>query len=67
MSSIGLAVSSFNNAALNTSTFSNVTVTGTGPGNGAPVVTNPGNQTSLEGATINLPISASDPNGDVLT
>ena len=32
-----------------------------------PVVTNPGNQTSAVGAIVNLPISASDPNGNTLS
>ena len=64
---IGLAVSSFNNAALNTSTFNNVTVIQGGPVNHAPGVTSPGNQGSVENDAITLPIVASDVDGDVLT
>ncbi|NWF70769.1 MAG: DUF4082 domain-containing protein, partial [Chloroflexi bacterium] len=37
------------------------------PLNEAPLVTNPGDQNSAEGAAITLPIVASDPNGDTLT
>lgn len=40
------------------------TVTG---GNGAPVVTNPGTQTTMEGTSVSLAIAASDPDGDALT
>jgi hypothetical protein len=40
------------------------TVTNT---NRAPTVTSPGNQTTLEGSTVTLAISASDPDGDTLT
>ncbi len=40
---------------------------GSPPGNQAPVVTNPGNQTHVEGDVVNLPISASDADGDSLT
>ncbi len=32
-----------------------------------PVLTNPGNQTSAEGASVSLQLSASDPNGQTLT
>lgn len=32
-----------------------------------PVVTNPGNQTGVVGANVNLAISASDPNGNILS
>ncbi|MGH9206812.1 MAG: Ig-like domain-containing protein, partial [Acidimicrobiales bacterium] len=39
-------------------------VTVAGPG---PVVTNPGDQTSAEGAVVALQIQASDPDGDTLT
>jgi hypothetical protein len=39
----------------------------TGSPNGAPVVTNPGNQSNAEGASVNLPIQATDPDGDTLT
>lgn len=35
--------------------------------NRPPVVTNPGPQNSAEGATLSLPISASDPDGQALT
>jgi hypothetical protein len=35
--------------------------------NRPPVVTNPGSQSSVEGAVISLQISASDPDGDALT
>ena len=35
--------------------------------NQPPVVTNPGNQTGVVGAIVNLPISASDPNGNTLS
>jgi hypothetical protein len=35
--------------------------------NTPPQVINPGGQASIEGATVNLPISASDAEGDVLT
>ncbi len=48
----------------NTSQHFNITVNNV---NRAPAVTNPGAQTSAEGATVNLPISASDPDGDALT
>ena len=64
---IGLAVTSFSNSALNTSTFSNVTVIGGAPSNHAPSVTGPGNQGSVENEAITLPIVASDLDGDVLT
>jgi hypothetical protein len=40
------------------------TVTG---GNRAPVVTNPGAQTSMEGTNVSLAVAASDPDGDPLT
>jgi hypothetical protein len=33
----------------------------------APTITNPGKQTTLQGTAVNLQISASDPNGNVLT
>ena len=36
-------------------------------GNQAPVVTNPGDQTSAEGAVVTLSIAANDPDGDDLT
>ena len=64
---VGLAVTSFNNAALNTSTFNNVTVIQAAPSNHAPTVTSPGNQGSVENDAITLPIVASDADGDVLT
>ncbi|MDP2318777.1 MAG: putative Ig domain-containing protein [Acidobacteriota bacterium] len=35
--------------------------------NRPPMVTNPGTQNSAEGATLSLPISASDPDGEALT
>jgi Ca2+-binding RTX toxin-like protein len=35
--------------------------------NQPPVVTNPGNQTSVVGTNVNLAVSASDPNGDTLS
>ncbi|TDU34167.1 PKD domain-containing protein, partial [Gelidibacter sediminis] len=35
--------------------------------NGAPVVTNPGSQTNIEGEAITLQISATDPESDALT
>src|SRR4029079_8119962 len=35
--------------------------------NRAPTITNPGNQTSAEGAAVTLQISASDPDGNTLT
>lgn len=35
--------------------------------NGAPVVNNPGSQTSARGTTVNLQITGSDPNGQALT
>ena len=35
--------------------------------NGAPVITSPGDQTTTEGDSVNLTISASDPDGDTLT
>ena len=35
--------------------------------NGAPQVTNPGSQSSAEGAVISLQITANDPDGDTLT
>ncbi len=47
----------------NTATEQTVTVTTNRP----PVVTNPGNQTSAAGQNVNLLISASDPDGDLLT
>ncbi len=37
------------------------------PGNQAPVITNPGNQTNIAGDVVSLPISASDPDGDTLS
>ena len=37
------------------------------PSNQPPVVTNPGNQTSVVGTNVNLAIGASDPNGDTLS
>ncbi len=49
-----------------TSAPATVTITVT-PVNDAPVVTNPGNQTSAEGATVTLPIVATDADGDPLT
>ncbi|HSC14864.1 MAG TPA: putative Ig domain-containing protein [Gammaproteobacteria bacterium] len=39
----------------------------TAPVNAAPVVTRPSNQTSIVGRSVNLPIIASDADGDVLT
>lgn len=33
----------------------------------APTIVNPGAQSTLQGTAVNLPISASDPNGDVLS
>ncbi len=36
-------------------------------GNGAPSLTNPGDQLHTEGDTVSLPLSASDPEGDTLT
>jgi hypothetical protein len=44
----------------------NLVVTG-GTANRAPTVTNPGDQTSAEGATVTSSITASDPDGDTLT
>jgi fibronectin type 3 domain-containing protein len=44
----------------------NLVVTG-GTTNRAPTITNPGNQTSAEGAAVTLQISASDPDGNTLT
>ncbi|MBV7327615.1 putative Ig domain-containing protein [Chloroflexi bacterium TSY] len=37
------------------------------PPTGAPTITNPGNQSNVEGDSVNLPINATDPNGDPLT
>lgn len=37
------------------------------PSNDAPIVTNPGDQTSTEGQSISLQINATDPNSDALT
>jgi CSLREA domain-containing protein len=37
------------------------------PSNQPPVVANPGNQTGVVGANVNLAISVSDPNGDTLS
>jgi len=64
---VGMAVTSANNSALNTSTFSNVVVTQAPPINHPPVVTAPANQSSAENEVISLQITASDPDGDVLT
>ncbi|MGH8588660.1 MAG: discoidin domain-containing protein, partial [Gammaproteobacteria bacterium] len=50
-----------NNSAEKTVTF------GALPSNQPPVVTNPGNQSSVVGASVNLAIGASDPNGDTLS
>ncbi len=36
-------------------------------GNEAPIITNPGTQTDLEGDEVALQIEANDPNGDILT
>ncbi|MGH8882713.1 MAG: discoidin domain-containing protein, partial [Stackebrandtia sp.] len=47
----------------NNSTEKTVTF-GAPPSNQPPVVTNPGNQSSAVGTSINLAIGASDPNGD---
>jgi hypothetical protein len=38
-----------------------------GPANQPPVVTNPGDQSNVEGDSVTLNITASDPDGDVLT
>src|SRR5204862_4275380 len=35
--------------------------------NAPPAITNPGDQTNVEGATVSRPISASDADGDALT
>ncbi|MFH1103438.1 MAG: putative Ig domain-containing protein, partial [Actinomycetota bacterium] len=35
--------------------------------NRAPIVANPGNRSSAEGAVISMPVSGSDPDGDTLT
>lgn len=55
------------------STEKNVMLSGGGGGggggstNGAPSLTSPGNQSSTMGAAVNLPLSASDPDGNPLT
>jgi hypothetical protein len=47
-------------------TFSDFGVLGEAPQNRAPTVADPGDRTNAEGDEVNLPISASDPDGDVL-
>ena len=47
--------------------FDEVTITIDPVPNSAPVMTDPGNQASTVGDTVNLPIGASDPDGDPFT
>ena len=63
---MGLAVTSSNNTALNTSTFTNLLLTQPPPTNHAPLVTSPGNQSGAENDVVSLQIAASDPDDDTL-
>jgi O-glycosyl hydrolase len=64
---IGLSVTSHNPSVTTTATFSNVSVTNAPAANQSPALTQPADQTSVEGAAVSLQLMASDPDGDTLT
>ncbi len=63
----GLAVTSHIPSLSSSATFTDVALTGSAGTNQAPVMTQPANQTSAEGANVSLQLTASDPEGTALT